>query len=240
MRKIALLVFLSASTMMVFAQNTPAKKKWDLSGRSGDHFVIQLSADQWLGAPDSISSHIKPVSRGFSSYVMLDKPFKGNQQFSIAGGIGISCSGIYFDKMTADLAGTVSSLKFQNLDTTNHFSKYKIATTYAEIPVELRFCSNPGKPGSAVKAAIGVKIGTLLNAHTKGKNWVDASGKTINGYTAKTNSKSYFNGTRLSATARVGYGNFTLFGSYGITSVFKDNVAADVHLLQFGLQLSGL
>lgn len=240
MRKLVLFALLSTTSLLVFSQQTTTKKKWDLTGRSADHFVIQLSSDHWLGAPDSIKSHIKPISRGFSSYVMLDMVFKGNPQFSVAGGVGINCSGIYFDKMSADLAGTVSNLKFQNLDTTNHFSKYKIATTYAEIPVELRFCSNPSAPGKAVKAAIGVKVGTLLNAHSKGKNWADATGKTINGYAAKTNSKSYFNGTRLTATARVGYGNFTLFGSYGITSVFKDNVAADMHLLQFGLQLSGL
>lgn len=240
MRKLVLFALFASSSLFVFSQNTPTKKKWNVTGRNADHFVIQLSSDHWMGAPDSIKSHVKPISRGFAAYVMLDNVFKGNQQFSIAGGIGISCSGIYLDKMSADLSGTVSTLKFNNLDTTNHFSKYKIAATYAEIPVELRFTSNPGSPNKAVKAVIGVKIGTLLNAHSKGKNWADASGKTINGYTEKITSKSYFNGTRLSAIARVGYGNFTLFGSYGITSVFKDNVAADMHMLQVGLQLSGL
>ena len=106
--------------------------------------------------------------------------------------------------------------------------------------MELRYCSKPDKPNNSVKAAIGIKVGTLINAHTKGKNLTDASGKTVNGYVSKLSSKSYFNGTRLSATARVGYGNFSLFGSYSITSAFKDNVAADMKVLQVGLTISGL
>jgi len=240
MRKLVLFVPLMLLSLFVFSQTTSTKKKWDLSRRTGDHFVIQLISDQWLGVPDSIRYHINPISRGFAAYVMLDNVFKGNPQFSIAGGVGVNCSGVYLDRMSADLAGTTPRLKFHNLDTSNHFSKYKIATTYAEIPVEIRFCYNPENPAKSFKAAIGIKVGTIINAHTKGKNWSDASGKTINGYTEKTTNRNYFNGNRLSATARFGFGNFTIFGSYGISSVFKDNVAADMHLLQLGLQLSGL
>ncbi len=241
MRKIYLFAVIMAVAATSFGQNNPtSKKKIDFSGRTGDHFMIQLSGDNWLGAPDSIKSNAKPVSRGFNAYVMLDKVFKNNPSFSVAGGVGISTSGIFLTKMTADVTGTVSTLKFNNLSGSNYFNKYKIATTYAEIPVELRYCEKPEAPNKSIKAAIGVKVGTLLNAHAKGKNWTDVSGKTINAYTAKMTSKSYFNGTRLSATARVGYGNFSLFGAYSITSVFKDNVAADMKLLQVGLTISGL
>jgi hypothetical protein len=44
----------------------------------------------------------------------------------------------------------------------------------------------------------------------------------------------------LAATARVGYGNFTLFGAYDLSGIFKDGVAANMKSLQIGLTISGL
>ena len=120
------------------------------------------------------------------------------------------------------------------------FKKYKVATTYLEVPLELRFSSKPNTPNKSIKAAIGVKAGLLLNAHTKGVTLQDKTDATINSYTEKITSKSYFNSNRISATARVGYGLFSVFGSYSLTGVFKDAVAADTKLLQFGISISGL
>ena len=42
------------------------------------------------------------------------------------------------------------------------------------------------------------------------------------------------------ATARIGYGNFSLFGAYNLNIMFKDKVAANMKLLQLGLTISGL
>ena len=79
-----------------------------------------------------------------------------------------------------------------------------------------------------------------MGAHTKGKNLQDKTDKIINSYIQKESAKHFFNSTRLAATARIGYGNFSLFGSYQINNMFKDGVAADTRLLQVGLTLSGL
>jgi len=80
----------------------------------------------------------------------------------------------------------------------------------------------------------------MLNAHTKGKTLQNASGGSINEYTRKEAAKRYFNTTRLAGTARVGYCNFSLFGAYNFTSLFKNGVAPDMKLFQIGLTLSGL
>jgi propionyl-CoA carboxylase alpha chain len=56
----------------------------------------------------------------------------------------------------------------------------------------------------------------------------------------KVNDKSYFNTTRISATARVGYGNFSIFSSYALSTLFKTSVAADIRPLQIGISLGGL
>ncbi len=217
------------------------KKSFNLANRAADHFVIQLSADKLLGMPDSIDSHIKGLSRGLNIYAMLDKPFKSNPKLSIALGVGIGSSSIYFKRMFVDIAATTSTLPFIKQDTTTYYKKFKLSTSFLEIPLEFRFSSNPENPNKSTKFALGIKGGTMLNAHTKAKELKSASGTTINGAILKQNTKSYFNTTRIAATARVGYGIFSLFGSYTLTPMFKDGVAApDAKTLQIGLQISGL
>jgi hypothetical protein len=109
-----------------------------------------------------------------------------------------------------------------------------------EIPVEIRFTKNPLQSNKSFKMAFGVKVGTLLNAHTKGKTLQNKNGGTINTYVEKESNKRFFNATRISITGRVGYGNFSLFASYQVNNLFKDGVAPGIKPFQIGLCLSGL
>lgn len=240
MRKFFVLTLSTLFAFAVKAQINPINGKTEVSAKANDHFMVQLSSDNWLDAPDSIQSKTKSISRGANVYVMYDKSFKGNPKFSIAFGVGIGTSNIYLDKMSVNINGTTPQLDFVNLDTVSRFSKYKVSTTYAEIPLEFRYFSNPKNPNKSFKIAVGAKIGTLINAHTKGKTLLNASGTTINQFSQKVTAKGYFNSTRVAATARVGYGNFSVFGAYNLTTMFKDNVAANIKLLQVGLCISGL
>ncbi len=238
MKKI--LFFTIASLCITAASAQKKKTSGDFMSRTGDHFMLQLTSDHWTGVPDSISDHMKGFSRGGNVYFMLDQRFKGNSKLSVAFGIGVGTSNIYFKNMNVDIKSQTNRLPFNNLDTMNHFKKYKLTTAFLEIPVELRFTANPEKENKSVKVALGVKVGTLLNVHTKGKTLLNKNGNTVNNYTAKETSKSFFNATRLAATARIGYGNFSLVGVYQINNIFKDGVAADVKLFQIGLCVSGL
>lgn len=223
-----------------FGQDNNGKNKISLKNRPADHFMLQFSTDFLTGMPDSIASHQNGLSRGFSAYFMFDKPFRTAPKFSIGIGAGVSTSNIYFDDMLIDLNSNESQLPFIQADSMNHFKKYKLATTYLEIPLEFRFMAKPERYQKGFKAAIGLKIGTLVNAHTKGKTPVDKNGNTIGSYTEKIQSKRFINNTRFTATARVGYGVFSLFGTYSLSPVFKEGVAADMNLIQVGLCISGL
>lgn len=238
MKKIVLLLLASLSVFTLAAQTK--KKMGGFTSQTGDHFMVQLTSDHWMGTPDSIKSHMKGLARGLNVYVMLDQRFKSNPHFSVAFGLGVGSSSMYFKNMSIDVKSKTNKLPFNNLDTLNHFKKYKLSTAFLEVPLELRFSSNPENDGKSIKAAIGVKVGTLLNVHTKGKSLQDASGKVINSYTAKETGKGFFNSTRIAATARVGYGNFSLAASYQLNNIFKDGVAADIKLFQIGLCISGL
>lgn len=241
MRKFLVIILALVTGFSAFSQTTKtSKKKFDLGNRAGDHFMLQLSKDSWNGLPDSIGDRVKGFSRGANVYLMLDFPFKGEQRLSAALGLGIGTSSIGFKNTIVDIAANTPKMPFIFADTINHFKKYKVATSYLEIPVEFRFSSRPDVPGKSFKVAIGLKGGVLLNAHTKGKNLQNGAGTTINTFTEKINSKSYFNNTRLAATARIGYGYFSVFGAYNLTTIFKDAVAPDTKLLQIGLTISGL
>ena len=210
------------------------------ANRPADHFMIQLSSDHWTSKPDSIARHQSGFSRGLNIYVMKDKPFKTNPKLSFGIGIGIGSTNMVFKKMNVDIKSTNAKLPFKALDDTNHFKKYKLSLSYLELPIEFRFSSNPASPNKSLKFAIGGKIGTLINAHTKGKTLEDKNDRVLNSYIQKENSKKYFNGTRFSATARVGYGVFSLFGAYQLNAVLKDAVGPAVKSFQIGITLSGL
>lgn len=222
-----------------FSQSNPSEKKFDIN-KAGDHIMIQLGLNSLTGAPDSISSHIKGFQRSANVYAMFNKPFKSNPKLAVAFGAGVSTANFYFKGMIVDIASKQSVLPFNDVDSANNFKKFKMGVTYLEAPLEFRFTANPEQPNKSIKAAIGVKVGLLVSAKTKGKTLRNASGTVINDYTEKVSTKNYFNSSRLSGIARVGYGNFSVFGAYSFTSLFKDGVAANMKPLQIGLCISGL
>lgn len=242
MRKLLLLVLAFAAIVPAFSQETaqPKKKTFNITDRSGDHLMLQIGSSAWIGAPDSVQKHIKGFNRSANIYAMINKPFKGDPRFSFAFGLGVGVNNIYFKQMEVDIASASPTLPFRVTQGTDHFKKYKLSTAYLEAPVEFRFTANPELPSKTVKIALGAKIGTMLNAHTKGKTLQSSNGTAINNYAQKEISKAYFNTTRLSGTLRAGYGNFSLYTAYTFTNLFKDGVAKPVNAIQFGITLSGL
>ncbi len=222
---------------------TITKKDWskiDLSNRASDHFMIQYGADVWLNVPDSINT--SGFSRHFNMYALFDKPFKNNPRMSVAFGAGIGSSNIFFSNTNVDIKANSAALPFTNVSLTNKFDKFKLTSIYLEVPVELRWAQDPENTGKGLKLALGLKAGTLLKSFTKGKNLLDVNGNPVydSKYIIKESSKRFINGNRISATARVGYGNISLHGSYALTNVLETNAGPALNNLSIGLTLSGL
>lgn len=216
------------------------KQLLDLGSRPSDHLMIQYGADSWTSRPDSVRTG--GFSRHFNIYFMFDKPFKTNQKMSIAYGIGIGSSNMFFKNTNVDIKSTSARLPFTNVDSANHFGKFKVTTIYAEIPVELRYFSKPEAPEKSWKAAIGMKVGTLLKSYSKGKNLENKNGATLYGpgYIVKESEKRFFNGTMLAVTGRIGYGLLSLDAGYQFNGVLKDGVGPSMNKFSIGLTISGL
>jgi Outer membrane protein beta-barrel domain len=206
--------------------------------RSSDHIILQLGYTGWSGKPDSINTGGLP--RTFNAYVMMDFPFKSNPHWSVALGIGIATDNMYFEETAVEITSPAINLVFRNLSDTNHFKRYKLATAYAELPLELRFSTNPDDNRRSVKIALGAKAGYLVNTHTKGNILLNKAEATLNDYKEKLYSKRYFNKYRLAGTARIGYGHFSLFGTYALTPLFREGVAPTIRPYTIGLMISGL
>jgi hypothetical protein len=242
MKKILpLLSFVLLATAALAQDNpVPGKKKKppvDMSNRANDHFMVQFGYAGWNGIPDTINK--QGISKSFNVYFLFDFPFKTNPKLSMAAGIGIASDHILFSQTHVGIKDLVPSLYFTNVSDTNHYKKTKLATVYLEAPVEFRFSADP-LHGKGVKAAMGVKVGTMINAHTRNTKFQDKSASSISEHVMKESSTKFFNKNRLSVTGRVGYGPFSLFGSYQITPLFKDGAGPVVRPFSIGLTLSGL
>ncbi|MEP6750473.1 MAG: outer membrane beta-barrel protein [Bacteroidota bacterium] len=252
MKQIALLV----TTVLLIAANASAqapvktdstnkKKDWSkihLNNRANDHFMAQLGYDGWASVPDTI--HLKGFSHSVNIYIMMDFPFKTDPRFSAGLGLGVSGGSIKFNKQQPNIIAQTATLPFTDLSSStanqNHFKKFKLATTYVEVPVELRFVADPENSDNSWKAAVGVKAGILVNVHTRGKTLESPAGTVLNNYTEKESSKNFFNGTRLAGTARVGYGHVSIFGQYAITGLLKDGRGPTLNAYSVGITFSGL
>jgi Outer membrane protein beta-barrel domain len=240
MKKILPLAACVLFATSLFAQDStiiPKKKPIDLSNRANDHFLIQFGYTAWAGIPDSINTG--SFSKSFNVYFMFDFPFKTNPHLSMAFGPGISTDHIIFNKTYVGIKDPISKLRFTDQSDTDHFKKTKLATAYLEAPIEFRYSGNP-LTGKGFKTAIGIKVGTMISAHTRNSKLENSSGGSLNDYVMKESSKRFFNKNRLVVTGRVGYGHISLYGSYQVTALLKDGFGPEVRPFSVGLTLSGL
>lgn len=245
MKKILSLSACALFVSFLSAQETPpaeskknkTKTPVNMSNRANDHLMVQLGYAGWAGIPDTIST--AGLSKSINVYFMMDYPFKTNPKMSIGIGLGVGSDHITFTKTHVGIKDPTTTFRFTDQSDTNHFKKTKLATSYLEAPLELRFSSDPLN-GRGFKAAIGIKVGLLINAHTRNTKYQNASGNALSDFTLKESSKQFFNKNRISATARFGYGHFTLYGAYQITALLKDGLGPEVRPFSIGIALSGL
>ncbi len=204
---------------------------------SRDFVMINLGYTTWL-KNDSIANTVKTKSIAYTvnAFLCYDFPIK-KTKLSFAAGIGISASNVFLDKQVYVNRDTSAVLGSQArfLNDTFGYKRYKFSTTYLQAPFELRYFGNTDNRNKGFKAAIGIQVGTLLGGHTKGIRGV--GGTNIK---EKVGSKRFLSPWNFAATARVGWGNFGVFGSYNLTNVFKDGVGPQLTPLTVGIVITGL
>lgn len=222
----------------------PAKKgkdwsKIDLTKRAADHFMVELGYDNWANPPDS--ANIKGFNHSVNFYFMYDFPFKSDARLSVGAGLGIGSSNIYFAGTYPQIAAYQNpTLSFAATSDGFYFKKFKLVTTYLEVPVELRFALDPEHMDKSWKFAVGTKIGLMLSAYTKGTTVVNSIGQTLANISVKESSKQFFSTPKFEPTVRISKGFIGLFGQFQINSLLKAGAGQSVFPFSFGIVLSGL
>lgn len=246
MKRILLISSLLVCCNLLFAQDgdsvviaspdAPKKKNLntdELKRRAADHFMLQYGYHGWSGAPDSLRNG--GFTTSFSVSFLYDFRFKSSPKYSVAVGAGASWDNMYFKTTTIDLRRY--PLSFED-ESTVQYKKYKLVTQYLEIPLELRWAANPENYNKTFKIALGVKVGTQINAATKARITRDAEG--YGGYSERIRDRRNFNSTRFAGTLRVGYGPFSLFGTYQLNGFFREGAGPNIRPYTIGFAFSGL
>ncbi|RXK59658.1 hypothetical protein ESA94_11360 [Lacibacter luteus] len=247
MKKLLLFMLIAVSVAAVNAQETEKKKKKDwskvnLGNRPKDHLIFQVGYLNWLQKPDTIAT--AGFARSINAYFSFDFPFKTDPRFSVGLGAGVGADNMFFNRNAGRNLNIVNSNGFSfakntGKDTANKYKSIKLATVYLEAPVELRFMVDPANPNKSLKFALGMKVGTLISATDKTRFTQDAAGNTA--YTLKEKDRKNFNNLRLAATARIGFGNFGIFGQYQLNDMIKEGQGPNmIRPMTVGITLTGL
>jgi Outer membrane protein beta-barrel domain len=221
----------------------PGKKDWSKvrpdPRKSQDHFMFELGYDNWVGSTDSMN--IKGFNHSENVYFMYAWPFKSDGRLSLAAGVGLGSSNIYFAHEEVMVAAYGNqTLAFPDEEGGPHFKRYKLTTTYLEFPVELRFAVDPTNMDHTWKIAVGAKIGLMMSAYTKGVDLVDVTGRLIGSYTQKESSKQFFSTAEFTPTIRVSKGVIGFFAQIHANPLIKGSAGPSVFPVSGGIVLSGL
>lgn len=256
MRKTVFYVLLAlCTTTVAFGQQenkvTPPKgiseqvKKRVISAR--DRVVIDLcmmnaivKKDGGVTVPNDFK--LGAFNRGINVYFMYDVAFgkkKIVKNFSIAPGIGVGSENYYFKNYK--LTWHYDSLtRFKPLGDSISSKNSKLNMTYIDIPIELRYRSEPNKKtGMSWKIAVGFKFGFLVGSKWKYKGEDPNKGTNGESVTIKDIGVANMSKFRYGPTIRGGYGPVSLFAYYSIGSAFTTK-GPKMNPIVFGISINGL
>jgi hypothetical protein len=240
MIKIASIAILLAVSIATAAQTTePAgtqRNRPDIPGT----FTLELGINNGLSAPSQFDLGLWG-SRTMNIYYQYPIRIM-NSKFSLVPGFGLSLERFKFKNGSTFSYDAEDSLKLLTPSQTGiaGIRKSQLVANYFDIPVELRFSTNPEDPARGFKLAVGGRIGFLYDSFSKLKYKEDGETKKL-----KDKQNWNLNSLRYGVYGKIGFGNFYLFGYYNLTPLFKEgeglaekNVPNDFQTVTMGISLS--
>ncbi len=183
-------------------------------------FMLEFGFNQPFNKPDAFDVNFWG-SRTFNVYYQYDLRIS-KSKFSVHPGIGLSLERYKLgNDYTLTLTSEGTSLTPAS-DSYPGVDKSMIVTNYIDVPIEIRFSTNPNDPGRSFRASIGGRAGYLYDSFTKIKYREDGETKKI-----KDKQNFNLNDFRYGAFVKIGAGNLSLFGYYNFSPLFKDDRGPD-------------
>jgi hypothetical protein len=223
-KKLACFLLFSAAVVAGFSQTTTSSTKKTGRPDIPGTFVLEYGFTRDIGGPSNYSLFLWG-SRTVNVYYQYDlRLFKS--KFSIVPGIGLSLERYSFknfrtfhfnekrDSLFLLRTGETDKVIFDTL----FVKKSRLVTNYIDLPIEFRYTSKPDDPARAFKLGVGARVGYLFDSFTKLKYHQDGENKTL-----KDKQNYFLTQFRYGVFAKVGFGNFALFGYYNLNNLFQDN-----------------
>lgn len=245
-RTLALWSFLMLMALGGFAQQVSnetvadGKPKKKRKPPKKEMVLVNLNFDHWLFTPSTVTPKWF-ASRGVDVAVLYDYVI-AKSNFSVAGGVGFNSHNIHMEGFPIEYQ-TTEGHSYTHLDPRffegQKITVNKISTNFIDIPVEVRFRSNPHKNGKRIAASIGFKLGWLVQSHTKTKVDEDYFFQGVNfGEKVKTYDVPNLTKFRYGLTARIGYANFYLNFFYSLTPLFTEGRGTQAVPISIGIGVS--
>jgi hypothetical protein len=240
MIKLASIAILVATSLSALAQTAePGPKKYNRPDIPGT-FVLELGVNSALSAPSSWSLGLWG-SRTLNVYYQYDIRIL-HSKFSLVPGIGFSLERYKFKNGATLAFDAEDSLKLLTPAESGitGIKRSQLVTNYFEVPLELRFSTNPDDPARSFKIGVGGRIGYLYDSFSKLKYKQDGETRVL-----KDKQSWNLNKLRYGVFGRIGFGNFNLFGYYNLSPLFKEgkglnekDVVNDFQTMTVGISLS--
>ena len=232
------IVFLTFSLPLV-AQDAPAETTTPQRAQKGlpnipGTFVLEFGFNQPFNKPDTFDIGFWG-SRTFNLYYLYDMRI-AKSKFSFHPGIGFSFERYKLTNNYTLANGPDGSILVPASDTYPNVKKSMVVANYIDVPIEFRFNTNPNDPGRSFHVAIGGRVGYLYDSFNKIKYRSDSETKKV-----KDKQNFYLSDFRYGTFLKIGAGNFTLFGYYNISPVFREGKGpeqTDMNNFTVGVSLS--
>ena len=223
MKKIILCTIFIVTVIFGFSQSA------DKTNQNNFSSVIDVFNDIYLNVPDSVKGRFFNPGISFSGF--FEHHFK-NSNFSVAIGAGIGSHNFYSNSfVVTDTNGITGLRPIKNIYPNNSYKKNKISYTYLDFPVEVRM-----RAKNDIRAAIGFKVGLLLDSHSKDKGLDYLSG-TKKSLFIKTKDINDIEKLRYGVSTRFGWKFINVTGFYSLSNLFAKDLGPELYPISFGISL---
>lgn len=233
MRRIAfstlVLYFIPA---LAFCQDKGKSGRADIPGT----FLVEIGINLPQGASSNFSTGLWG-SRTANVYYQYDVGMSIlTKKLTFVPGIGLGMDRYKFrNNFVMDYGGATNDLVTAESDV--DVKKSQLVTNYIDVPLGLRYTSNPHDPSRSFKIEAGIRGGFLISSFTKIKYEEDS--ETIK---RKTRRDWNLNKYRYGLYAKTGVGNFNVMGYYNLSTLFKSGQAPDgndINTVTVGISIGG-
>lgn len=193
---------------------------------------VDLFTDLWQDTPDVMDENT--LNRGVNIYGMYNFPIK-NSSLSFEIGTGLGIHNLYHENTlleTDEGATYFGVIPDTTLDgSATEIGKSKMSLAYLDFPMEFKIQTQ-----NDLRAAIGFKIGVLINSLNKykGDDYTVEGNEQI---TVKDKNIDNTNPFRYGPTLRLGYKWIDLYAYYSLSTVFEENKGPEMYPISVGISV---